>query len=934
MTPVLSITRRRPAPPARRVDRAALVQRLSEGLALGRPLTLVSAPAGFGKTTCVAEWLAVPDRPVAWLSLSADDDAPEHFFPALIAALEELRPHLGSDWPQELSKVNGALRTGQLPPAAAIAGAWLSDILAAPRPFLLVLDDFHCLQDPFILGVFEQLIGRLFQPYLPQPLHLTLLTREDPPLPLARLRANNQLTEIRAQELRFSRDEARAFLAGVMGLDLSEGEVAALEARTEGWAAGLQLAGLSLRGQADVSGVIHGLRGNQRFILSYLTEEVLHRQTAAVQQFLLATSILDRLSGDLCNALTGRTDSAMLLEQLYRANLFLIPLDDEQRWYRYHHLFADLLRNRQGVTQGDRTAELHRQASRWYARACLERGAGERADLARQAVRHALAAADPHEAAELIEAHSTELLGQWHVKMVQEWLRLLPVEWRARCPRTNLALAHLHLRRADFAEAAPYLERLEATLAATPTPAPDLKAEALVLQSARLMAQGRPLDALTLAEQARDLAPEKALDTRGRVLLALATAHQHLDEPAQAEADYRQLIHLGRVTGDLMTELLGISALALMLVERGQLRAGFALAAEGVAQVERAGYVPPIGAGLYGLLGQIAFNRGELDQADRDLRRAAEVSALSGFSDAVLFHAVTRSRMSQMRGDWAAAEVEIGRALPAMRADAPIVVREELMAQRVNVLLAQKRLADAEQMFAQGLLASTGAGSLASLEPGQALSYAHGVLYNCGLRVQLHRVRFQLAAPSPPEWPNLADRLVAAFLRQQYVPLALEALLLRAQLQSVHGETPASQGDLTAAVDLAEPEAYVSVFLLEGPPIAEALGGLLARSEPGGRRVRFIRTILAMWASLREGPPAASVEPTVNRQPPGLVETLTERELEVLRLMQAGQTYAEIAGRLVVSINTVRSHVKSIYGKLGVNNRTAALGTARSLKLL
>ena len=326
MSNILATKLRLPAPPSRHVQRPRILQALRSGLAAGRSLTLVSAPAGFGKTTCVCEWLESVDLPVAWLALDPADDDPGRFFTYLLAALQKVDENLG----REIQRV---LRAGELPPAEVISTALINDILERRGRFLLVLDDFHVIQDRFILQVLEKLITNLFQAGLQQPLHLALITREDPPLPLARLRANNQLTEIRAAELRFTPAEAERFLNEVLGLYLSQADLAALEERTEGWIVGLHLAGLSIRDRADPSGFIASLSGSHRYILSYLTEEVLSRQPEEIQQFLLDTSILEQLCGDLCDSVaghsgqTGKGGGRALLERLCSANLFLVPLE-------------------------------------------------------------------------------------------------------------------------------------------------------------------------------------------------------------------------------------------------------------------------------------------------------------------------------------------------------------------------------------------------------------------------------------------------------------------------------------------------------------------------------------------------------------------------------------------------------------------------------
>ncbi len=412
-----------PTIPAKRVERPFLTQRLQSGLEEGRQVTLVSAPAGFGKTTCISDWLQTLTLPVAWLSLDAADDEPGRFFSYLLAALQTVEATLGQ-------AIEGILRAGQLPPEEIVSATLINDMLAVKSPFLLVLDDFQAIQDDFILQVFQTLVMNF-----PQSLHLVLLTREEPSLPLARLRANNQLTEIRAADLRFSDAETAVFLQEVMGLSLSAADIVALERKTEGWVVGLQLAGLSVRDRANPSAFIAELSGSHRHILSYLTEEVLNQQPPEIQEFLLRTAILDHLTGDLCDALTGGENGRFLLEQLCQDNLFLIPLDDDQQWYRYHHLFADLLRDRQQSLHKSETAELHRRASQWYAQA----------GQSSEAIQHAIDGKDYETAVSLIETHAMDMLMQWHAKTVTAWMAAIPPEWAAKSPKTNLAFAWMNL---------------------------------------------------------------------------------------------------------------------------------------------------------------------------------------------------------------------------------------------------------------------------------------------------------------------------------------------------------------------------------------------------------------------------------------------------------------------------------------------------------
>ena len=443
MTALLSTKFHKPSVPPKRVQRSSLIQHLNEGLESGQQVVLVSAPAGFGKTTCVSEWVDTLDMPCAWLSLDAGDDDPGRFFTYLVAVLQNANRKIGAE-------IEGILRAGQLPPAEVISTTLINDILEFDREFFLVLDDFHVIQDRLILDVLEKLVTNL-----PETLHLVFVTREDPSLPLAQLRAKNHLTEIRAGDLRFTSNDISCFLNDVMGLSLSKADIGVLEGKTEGWVVGLQLAGLSVRGRTDPSGFINSLSGSHRHILSYLTEEVLNRQSEEIQHFLFQTSILDKLNGDLCDAVAGRSDSRTLLEKLFNANLFLIPLDDVGQWYRYHHLFADLLRDLQNTVQKDKIAELHKRASHWYTQA----------GMASEAIQHALSAKDYPTAVNLLEEHAMDMIMQGYAKTMNAWVQAIPDEWNSQSPKTDLAFAWAHVLRGAYAQAATYLKRLQTTLA-------------------------------------------------------------------------------------------------------------------------------------------------------------------------------------------------------------------------------------------------------------------------------------------------------------------------------------------------------------------------------------------------------------------------------------------------------------------------------------
>jgi LuxR family maltose regulon positive regulatory protein len=931
----------RPPVPPKRVQRPHLIQRLNEGLEFDRQITLVSAPAGFGKTTCISEWVNTLDCPVTWLSLDPADDDPGRFFIYLVAALQKVDPNLGQE-------IAGVLRSGRLSPGEIISTALVNDVLELEGRFLLVLDDFQVIQDRFILQVMQRLVTNL-----PQPLHLVLLTREDPPLPLARLRANNQLTEIRAGDLRFTGRDAERFLNEVMDLSLSPVDVAVLDDKTEGWIAGLQLAAialrsskaprssrtpqssLSVRGRAGPSSFIATLSGSHRFILSYLTEQVLSRQPEEIQDFLLQTAILDRLNGDLCNAVTERSDGHALLERLLNANLFLIPLDDEGQWYRYHHLFADLIRDLQNVRYKDKTAQLHQRASRWYAQA----------GMSGEAIQHALDAEDYAMAVDLIESHAMDMLMQWHKKTVTGWMQALPPEWAMQSPKTNLAFAWMHVLIGDYSRVSPYLVRLQEMFSGSQMKSDGpLKAEWLALQAMLLNAQGKPADGLALAKQALETVPEQHSHVQSLIYMGLAGAYQQMDNYAHAMEAFQMIVQHGRAAGNFVSEILGLSGLALMALDRGQLHLAFKIAFQGVERIERSGSLPPISATVYGELGQVHYHWHQLEQAHSHFLRAVQVSALTGYSDAEIYYKVILSRLHLVEGDLEAAFQEIQKAVDLTQADAPVAVREEVTAQQVRVYLAQNRLAAAETVLKERGFIFRSQLSIPDLAPGQNITRPVGLLYSSGLRILLHRAQARGELASLREGIRLADHLIGGALQRQYIPVALEMLLLRAQMYAALGNSQArlatdlaangqlrSQADYASALELAEPEGFITIFVEEGLPVAEALTILLEQDQLGTVQPVYVKTILAAFPSPQ---PSTEKESAILIKPEALIEPLTDRELDVLRLMAKGLKYQGIADKLFISVNTVRTHVKAIYGKLNVNNRTKAIEMARRLQIL
>ncbi len=861
MPTLLAAKFHRPAAPRHAVPRPALIARLNDGLAAGRPLTLIAAPAGYGKTTLAAQWLAQLARPVAWLALDEADDDPLRFCTYFVAALQRVYPTIGTE-------LLPALLAGQLPPQAVLVTTLLNDLEAAlapnpsglqrpegfTMPLICVLDDFHAVQDPTILGLLQELLAHPLT-----GLHLALVTREDPALPLGRLRARAQLTEVRAADLRFDQAETAAFLCGGMGLQLSEADLARLAVRTEGWPAGLQLAGLSLQGRADPAAFVDTLSGSHRFILGYLTEEVLTRQPADVQQFLLDTSILARLSGDLCDAVTGRGDSADLLERLLAANLFIVPLDDEGRWYRYHHLFADLLQHRLRRECAACLPALHRRASLWH----------EGQDMPAGSIEHALAAGDEARAVALLEKYGWRLLTQGHSRAFMKWVQALPEALRNRSPQLNTGIVWGQILHGDHPQTGPYLAAAQSALEALPPDSAEaraIQADLLAVQSFVVLAQGQAPEALALAERARSLAPGADVRLSASTALAYGVACRTTGRFDEASEALQDALHAAQAIEDHVTATIAVAHLALLWYPLGRLRRLAEVAEAAIERAETLARVAPFMIGsVHAVLGQVYYEWNQVERARASLLHGIRLATLAGHPASLIYGQVFLARLCQGEGDLAGAAQHLRAAGDVLAQGGPGWARLDWAGQQAGLLVAQGNLAEAE-----ATLAATGI-------PAEApVTYRTDVIHLAWLRWMM--------AGRHPQALALAGRIVQSAEAGRRNGILIQALVLGAK---AGGGTDW----LERARQLAAPEGYQRILIDEA--VAE-------------------KTTVAQ----------------------DLIEPLSERELEVLRLLAEGLTYAEIAARLVVSLNTVRFHVKEIYGKLGVNRQAQAVARARALGLL
>lgn len=855
-----------------RVVRKDLLQRLNDGLQNNRPFTLISAPAGYGKTTLVVEWIAQVGRPTAWVSLDATDDEPVRFFQYFLAGLRRI----GADFGPELDR---ALASGQLPPQDVFIAALVNAFAVMEIGGICILDDFHCIEDKAILSILTSLLS-----HMPPQVHLALVTREDPALPLARLRARNQMTEVRTSDLRFSNEEINQFLHTVMGLSLSDQDILRLEERTEGWVAGLQLAGLSMQGRSNPSEFIATLSGSHRFILGYLTEEVLRCQPDSVQEFLLCTSILAKINGDLCDYVTEKANSADLLEELLAANLFLIPLDDESHWYRYHHLFADLLRSHLRKTYPDRLVKLHHRASEWY----------EQHLMPTEAIEQALAGQNFPRAVGLIELHVWDLLNQGYVRMVESWMQSIPEEFRAGSLRANLGFAWMNLLRGNFPMIAPYLQRAQAALdRLDPESAAvkEMRAECLALQANVLQAQGKLTEGQEAANQALKLAPGHNLRLIGLASLALGAVHRQMAHFDEAAAVLQNAINASRETGDVVTEMLAVAHMTLMSIQHGRLNYALEVASQSVEHLERMNLAnPPIVGAVYGALGLVYYERDQLELAREFFLRGIRLGTFSGHNASLIYSKVNYARMLQGGGDIPGADNEIRESLALLSAGAPGWVRPDLLARQVQLLLAKDQPDAAEALLRQSGIA-----------PGDAVNHQMDGIHLAWLRLLVYQ--------KSPSADDLARRIMASAEAGKRHGTLIQALIL---ISLRHKDDPSVGVTwLQRAIDLAKPEGYVRIFLDESPQLDNLL----------------------RWAGW--GSSNTDSEPVVTlHKDDDLIEPLSEREKEVLRLLAEGLKYAEIANHLVVSVNTVRFHVKSIYGKLNVDSQIKAVERARSLGIL
>jgi LuxR family maltose regulon positive regulatory protein len=873
--------------------------RLREALAAGegRRLTLVSAPAGFGKTTLLNEWLqscAGGERSIAWVSLDEGDNDPARFLSYLIAALRTIEERLGEG-------ILSSLRSPEPPRIEALAGSLVNEMATIPGELAVILDDYHVVDAQTVHGIVSFLLDNL-----PSNVQLVIASRVDPPLPLARLRTRGQMAKLGAADLRFTPEEAAAFLGDVMGLDLSAEGVSVLEERTEGWIAGLQLAALSMRDREDVSGFVEAFSGSHRDVLDFLAEEVLARQPEGVREFLLETSVLERMTAPLCDALTGRADGQVMLERLERENLFVVPLDDERRWYRYHHLFADFLRGRLGREKPGLVGELHLRASGWY----------EQSGRTFEAVRHAMASGDHEQAADLVERVIGEMWFRGEVLTLLGWLEALPEGAKRRRPRLLLehATALMWVGRLEGVES--LVGEAERIVEGAAEDSDNIHRRYLLGYAAAIRAWranllGDSHSGIKHAQRALAVLPD---DPRPRTFAAicLGEALRTTGDLAAASEVFSEAAELGRSVGHVYGTLTAMVWQARVQAAQGRLRE----AADSFRRARRfvtergVGLLPAAGPAHLGM-GALLYERNELDEAERELEEGLSLAERTKELSNLVWGYVTLSRAKLARGEeHGALEMarEAERVARGSGADLEIAI---VTAWMVRLRLARGDLAGAVALEQE---------RAANAE--NAADAARVVDRLTSARVFHAQSRHDEALGLLEELRGFAE--TSGITGGLIEILALQALVLR-----VRNEKERAVSTLMRALAMGEPEGYVRTLVDEGPAMAQLLSATLEARQRGRLdspvSAHYIRRLLV--ATERDA--AKAVQPATE-----IPEPLSERELEVLVLIAAGKRNPEIARELFIVLSTVKTHVQNIYRKLGARNRAQAVSRARELNLL
>ncbi|UCB44109.1 MAG: hypothetical protein JSV77_05630 [Dehalococcoidales bacterium] len=883
------------------VSRPRLLERLKKGLQL--KLTLVAAPPGYGKTTLLSEGVRNNQMPVGWLSLDQDDNDPTRFWSYIITALQTVHADIGKS-------ALGLLQSQQAPPIDYILTIIINEMSEVNKDFALVLDDYHMIEAQPIHDFMTFLLN-----HLPPQVHLVIASRIDPSISLARLRVQNQLMEIRADDLRFVPEEATAFLNDVMSLGLSDVDVAKLESRTEGWIASLQLAAISMQGRENVSAFITEFSGNNRYIMDYLIEEVIHRQEEGIQTFLLETSILNRFTTSLCNAVTGHDDSRERLAQLEDTNLFLVPMDDERQWYRYHHLFAELLRNQLLLSQQKRMIELHLRASWWF----------EQEGLTGEAIHHAFGAQDFERAANLVESVAFTTFMNSQCLTVLGWLEKLPSALITDRPWLCLSGALANQLSGHYDAVEPLLQSAESAMSRVEKSQPSksfpdhakIRSYIIAAHSTRSLIEGNTKRTIELCHEALKYLPEDDLIARSSVLKDLGITYWTIGDTSSTRRYLEEANTLGQSGRHLYISLAVMSYLANIDRVQGHLHQ----AAEKFREVIRLGSqwggaepLPVTGNAHVGL-SQILYEWNDIKGAIYHAGIGTKLAERGGVIRTLVLGYLLLAWQNQAFGN----TKEMMEALQQLKEIPPKSIDAYTLGKsagwKARLLLVQGDLS-AVNSWATSQESKVNLWDI----PDFYLELSHLTL-----------VRLHLAQDKVDEIPGLLERLRQKAEAEQRTGSLIEILVLQSIALHSQGDENQSLTILEHALSLAEPEGYVRTFIDEGEPMAK----LLRLAASRGIATKYVRKLLA---SFQKPNTNASAQPKIVSAvgavvPSPLVEPLSEREQEVLQLIIAGMSNHEIAERLIIGQSTVKTHINNIYSKLDVNSRSQAIAQARELKL-
>ena len=873
------------------VSRFRLDEKLSEGF--GRKLSLVSAPAGFGKTTVVVDWIHRKNIPAAWFSVDDRDNDPLHFLIYIILAIQSLRKDIGGD-------ALKMLRSAEPPPTESILISLINDVLLLPTDFSLIIDDYHAIDT----GEVHDLIVFLLE-NLPDQMHVVIVTRSDPPLPLmARFRSQNQLTELRAADLSFTADEIDDLFNETLKYKLSTVDIEMLETRTEGWIAGLRLAALSLQGREDRSSFIQTFKGDNRYIADYLIEEVLNRQPETVQNFLLQTSILDRLSGSLCDAVTSQKNSQQIIGNLEMANLFVIPLDDERRWYRYHHLFAELLEQRLRSTQIEILPDLHRRASRWF----TENG------YKNEAVEQAFLAEDFSLAVSLIEELAEVVWDRARDSQLLRWLKKLPGELLQVNPKLCIFYARELFKSGFLDEAEKKLQTAEQLLISGADG--DLAEKGLLGRIAVIRAYiairtGAADTVIDFSKLALELLPENDLNWRGVAATTLGLGYGW-NKLVDSQEALSEAMEICRVAGNIYYEIFAGSLLGSVLMRRGKIKESYDLCRKLLRLaidngIEQTG----ITGSLYLNLGGISSEWNDIDEGIRLIERGIKMSQIGRDPVVLASCYLSLQRSFIYRMDFAGALALIDK-MNEIDSDytLPIWITNTISALNVFCLLSSGDLNAAVQWVKdRGLRID---GKLDHLREVEYLAMAH----------------ILVAQGNLDEAEHLLQRLIKKAIADDQNYLLIEMRLWRSVALKLKGDPTSAMTELKSALSIGEPGGILMMFANKGKPVVDMLEEIVSVGERNhdaakeGFSLAYVKKIIIAFKSVM--PPKMDA----------LMDPLSERELEVLHLIAAGLSNRDIGEKLFISLNTVKTHTRNINSKLDATSRTSAVARAKELNLL